>query len=232
MSRPLQQIDLYVAEVRLNHDWLNLNVALKGVGILSLLLMVWTLGLVWSWHQHKNDAELATQQLASVKNELEHFGINLGERKKDESLPSRIEAMRKDLESRKKSFAYVTTQKNDQEKGFASILTSLATKTMNGVWLTRIAIADSGERMQLEGKSIDPGKVPAYLKSLTHETAMMGRNFDGMSFDRDKDDPRVISFILNSGKMIESANEDSKKPEEKEVSPMKALLSQSQPLEN
>ncbi len=236
VSYSLQQVDLYVSEIRVDRDWLNFQLLIKALGVLAVVMAVWTAGLVWSIYSSKSEAQMLAKQLDQAKKQLEEFGMNVENSKKNNAdLPTRIEAARKDLQNKQKLLSYLGTQKTDQEKGFSALLTSLAMQTTPGAWLTRIAVTGSGKSMQLEGKTIDPNSVPGYLKKLAQEASIAGRNFDVMTFDRDKKNAQLVNFLLRSGdpkgfdaeKSDDASSAEQQSPaSDKKESSISSLLSQ------
>ncbi|MGH8704850.1 MAG: PilN domain-containing protein [Burkholderiales bacterium] len=61
--------------------------------------------------------------------------------------------------------------------GFSGVLTAFARRTVDGVWLTRIAVTSDEDGMTIAGRARSADLVPRYLARLREEEALSGRSF-------------------------------------------------------
>lgn len=62
-------------------------------------------------------------------------------------------------------------------QAFSDLLTALARRTMEGVWLVRVELAAADGAILLAGRARSADLIPAYLARLREEPALAGRSF-------------------------------------------------------
>ena len=86
---------------------------------------------------------------------------------------------------------------------FSSRLRALANESKSGVWLTGIEFSESGFR--LEGRALQPERIPDYLQSLSRQAALASLVLSGvaivpveaMTDDKDSARLRGVAFVIN-----------------------------------
>ena len=63
---------------------------------------------------------------------------------------------------------------------YSEVLLALARKTMPGVWLTGVSLNDADNGIDMSGQVLQPVLLPAYIKSLSSETAFKGKSFSSV----------------------------------------------------
>lgn len=62
-------------------------------------------------------------------------------------------------------------------EGHAEYLAALARQANGQVWITGLQVAEGGATLDLQGRMLDPGALPDYLRRLNHEPRFRGRPF-------------------------------------------------------
>jgi Tfp pilus assembly protein PilN len=117
-----------------------------------------------------NERELKERraQLVSMTKEISVQGRN---KKLEEEVLQTEAQLHKRLELRTE----LITGVGGNVDGFSRLLTALANRTMNGVWLTSIAIRGKANDLVIKGRALSSDLVPAYVDSLGKEPALAGR---------------------------------------------------------
>jgi len=74
-------------------------------------------------------------------------------------------------------------------RGFSDHLKAFARQSFEGVWLTGLSIASAGREISVEGRALQAGYVPGYLKRLNGESAMQGHPFSELLIEEPAPDP-------------------------------------------
>lgn len=192
-----QQINLYQGAVRRESPAFGARAM-----VASFALCIVVLGGAWYWAQG-HARELATQ-LASIKEQesaaaarLDALGETLNGLKDNEGASSTLREALDGLARREQLLALIDGPALGDTGGFSSSLRALARHTLDGVWLTRIAVSAPGSRTNLAGRARDPHLVPEYLLGLAAEPALSGQRFDQFEIERD-DDPSSVRFAMAS----------------------------------
>ena len=103
-------------------------------------------------------------------------------------------------------------------EGYTGFMRAFARQIVNGLWLTGFSIQGSGEGISLNGRTLRPELVPAYLRRLNQEPVMQGREIGSLQIGAPKAGPakdaaagpaqpapRYLEFSLQSGEPAREA---------------------------
>ncbi|MEB0134705.1 PilN domain-containing protein [Actimicrobium sp. CCC2.4] len=79
--------------------------------------------------------------------------------------------------SLKKIKAVLNQSEINNTTGYSAILQALARQIGSGIWLTGLTIAHAGTDVSLQGKTLSPELIPAYLNRLKQESAFSELQF-------------------------------------------------------
>jgi hypothetical protein len=79
------------------------------------------------------------------------------------------------LKSRREILQDITTRVAADAEGYSALMTGLARRTLQGVWLTGFSVGDD-RALEIKGGVLDPKLVPAYVSSLNDEVSIRGRD--------------------------------------------------------
>lgn len=170
-----QQINLLLPELRPRFDWLGLPVvlALALVGLLSV-------GGLVSYEKSRLAALDAQEQeiklqITAMQQQVVSLGQLVSGRKGDPALPMLLDALRSGNEERQAVLKALDAGVGGEKAGFAGVLEGFSRQTIEGLWLTRFALA--GGNVQIEGAVIDPSLLPRFIDKLNTEPVFSGRRF-------------------------------------------------------
>ena len=102
------------------------------------------------------------------------------------------------------NLAAIARQTGARSTGFSAYFGGLARNTLDGLWLSNVALSAGGEEMLLKGQATEPQLVPRLLQTLAHEQAFAGRTFREVSFERrEVETGALIDFELRSAQVEE-----------------------------
>lgn len=84
----------------------------------------------------------------------------------------------------------------------SAYLAGLGRQRPEGLWLTRIVVANGGGDVALGGSALEPGLLPAYLEALGTEQAFAGLTFGDLVIERSAAEPRRVDFRIAAGCLI------------------------------
>lgn len=171
-----QQINLYQDALRAQ------RVMLPAATIvwlfLSLLLLLVVLFAFWRWELAAARERLSALEadIAAGTQELTTLSA-AAERGPSPALAQRVAEAGKELEAKRRLVTLLSGSGPSNLLGFSDYLEALGRRHIEGLWLTRIVIADGGSELLLEGSTTDERHVPAYLQALAQEPVYAGREF-------------------------------------------------------
>lgn len=148
----------------------------------------------------------------ALQAEVRALGEQLGARRVSpeiQALAAEREALRV---TREAAVTALRTRDDIAGGGHARYLQALARQSVEGLWLTEVTVAESGDDIALRGRTLDPELVADYLRRLGREDALRGVAFNQLSFQRPVvvdgaagAAPRFLEFAVTSGLAGEAA---------------------------
>jgi Tfp pilus assembly protein PilN len=195
-----QQVNLYQpimgAEKRL------FSAAAIAAGLAILVVCLAGLAAFGAWRTariERSVAELENQQAAQLEmvartSAALHPALSL------EELQLQAKRLATDIAGRERALDIVRRGTATPDSGFAAKLESLARRQIDGVWLRNVYVASGDSQLALQGSTMDPRLVPAYLAGLAEEKALDGVRFDKLSMRRAKpaEAPAQVVFELSA----------------------------------
>lgn len=100
-------------------------------------------------------------------------------------------------------------QRSGAASSFSDLLAGLARQDLEGVWLERIELSESGEILSLTGRTLDAEDVPKLLRRLRDEPAFAGRKFGTLAIERTKEPAAALQFhVATRGPLDATAGGD------------------------
>ncbi len=122
----------------------------------------------------------------------------LAERDANPTLLGELKRREREAEDKSRVLNVLEGEAVGNTDGFSEYLEAFGRRHPDGLWLTRIRIADGGTRLDLLGKALDADLVPEFLRELTHEPQLAGATFTALKLARDESGPRPLSFALTT----------------------------------
>lgn len=123
------------------------------------------------------NAAAVTAQLRTAQAQVAKLRADAPAPVKSRALEEAIAKTEAEIKSRQQISSIL--QKNDfgNTKGFSAYLVAFARQIPTGLWLTGFNIANAGNDISLQGRTLKPELVPAYVNQLKHENVMQGKSF-------------------------------------------------------
>jgi hypothetical protein len=174
-------INLYDPTLLQRKQWLSAANLLLAVALLSVILFAWG-----SWKRIQAGAlttEAATlaDQTKAAREESIALAAQLANRKPDPKLELDLAAMKELLGVRQEILTALGQGQGPVVGGYAEYLRGLARQTVSGLWLTGFAVGADGARMEIRGRTLDPARLPEYIRRLNAEPAFRGHRFAALS---------------------------------------------------
>ena len=209
-----QQINLFNPALRKAVDPLSaLPVAAMAVACIAAIaaLAGWA-----QWRAHQRQAELAAlqPQAQQAQQQLLALTRSSAAAKQSAELEAQLAESTALLAGREEVLRVLAAGTLQFGSGYAEYLKALARQAVPELWLTGFSFADGAGELTLRGRTLDPARLPLYIKRLGTETALQGRQIAEVSLqDSSQAAPagapaaaagagprRYTEFVLASGK--------------------------------
>jgi hypothetical protein len=170
-----QEINLLNPELRPRRDWL----AFRPVAALALLVLV-LLFAAWAWASWQLRAVTAARVageagLLAAQQSLQAAQGALARHVPSAQLTAEAERLGADIARRNFVLQRARETVVEGNAGLADVMRGFSRQIMEGVWLT--GFASNGGGLDIRGRLLDPGLLPAYIRRLNDEPAFRGRRF-------------------------------------------------------
>jgi len=153
----------------------------RGMALAVLALVAGTIALtVFADRQLQPLRKQALQQedrLAERQTRMKTAAVEFAPRPSDPLLKSELETKEARLKSLQQAMQMLRQAEGEGAQGFAEYFRALARQSVNGLWLTEVAVQGERREVSLQGRVLQAALVPAYLSRLGSEPALRGKSF-------------------------------------------------------
>lgn len=206
-----QQVNLYTAELRPRQQRLTALSALLLIGLVVLLV----LGFMGFGYWQNQQLLERVGSIERQNNQLQQANASMAEqveaRKPDPELERALERVTDTISRRQRLLGRVESLATNNHSGFSSRMAALARQAPSELWLTGVTLQSSPARLQLQGRTRAPERVPLYLEQLGEEPIFAGQTFRDFQLNRpDENDDSAgdwVEFRLATEQGGEAAND-------------------------
>jgi hypothetical protein len=181
----MQQVNLYLPELRPNREPLRAIHMLWGCVGLMVLLLLFT---VFSVFQNRRlEAKLVESQ-AATKTILQQVDL-LAKNKPAQSsadLDARLEQLQTSMQRHMQILAMIQHQDLGNDKGFSAQLNALAEASLSSVSLESFSLQKGGSYAELSGKTSSADQIPLYLQRLRNDPSFEKVAFGVLNVSREE----------------------------------------------
>jgi Tfp pilus assembly protein PilN len=151
-----------------------------------------------SYQNKFRDIQIATQDTQQLYNQQSSMLTMLTQardtRAQDPALLAEVQKLQKEARDKGLLLEELKGREQLKNQGFSMLMDDLSTSHVEGVWLTRISIAE--QRIRMEGATLESSKVPQWVSKLRDSDYFSGRSFAGARMFRDDEDN--LNFVISS----------------------------------
>ena len=184
-----QQINLFNPAFLDQRDPLSSKTALMGWLVVALL------SVAFAGYAGMRNRQLAQQErevaakVTAAQAEIQRLAGQVAGRKQDPQIAAEIARLDSEIKGRDEVMAVLTGGALGDTRGFSEHLRAFARQSFEGVWLTGLHIAASGQDVAVEGRALRAEQVPGYLRRLNSESVMQGHPFSELLMQAPAPDP-------------------------------------------
>jgi hypothetical protein len=206
-----QQINLYSPIFRKQSKVFSATTMLQGVGLIVVVVAVFYYTLTLQSSLLEIHADESSRQLKAELERLKAFGgTRESPAERAKGLAERKKSLETSLASQKQALEAFESGALGRTEGYAPLLRALARVSVEGVWLTRIQLAEGSGELSLSGKATRADLVPAYRERLRSEQVLRGQSFSRLEVTRAAAAPGVVDFVLTGGEDAPAKEEPAK----------------------
>ncbi len=188
----MQQINLYLPELRPQTDYLSAGKCLAGVAALCLALVAVSISAVMEESRLSAELEAAQTKYEQIDADLKKLKQQ-PESPAKKQLERQIEAARAGLINRQRLAGVLQGETLGNSRGFSGQVRALSDFVPQGISLHYFALNAGGRQLHLSGQSLQADTIAAFLSQLRLQQAFAGTQFGEL---RVQDEKGGFSFSL------------------------------------
>lgn len=181
-----QNINLYDASLRIQHDWLDAETCAAVIAAAVLVVAIGTGVMRWQLGQLQAPARQTEQALQAQHTAILELARQVDSLKPDARLVAEVGSTQSTLEQRQAALQMIRAGGLGDQQGHSATLRAFARQTLDGLWLTGLVL--DHQDLALRGRATNPELIPAYVGRLNQEPALQGRAFRALDIARPLDE--------------------------------------------
>lgn len=191
-----QQVNLYKDELK------NIKLKYSSLTLIQLSIVIVVAFSLLSGFKvfqinGKQDSLIESKKIQE-KLKAEKVKFESAKGKKDSALAKLITQKTKELEKKQRALKVLSQDEFGNASGFAGLVGGLAKHRLEGLWLTRLRIAEGGTDISLKGITTKANLLPKYLQRLSSEKSFSGITFKYFAMDINEDKKHWLDFSLQN----------------------------------
>ena len=184
-----QQINLYNPAFEAQRAPLPLKGAIAGWVVTAALVVAVVGYLMLALRSAQQEERELERQIAAAQADAQRLGSQMAARHRDPRITEEVARLEAEVKGRQEVMQVLHAGGLGDTRGFSDHLKAFARQSFEGVWLTGLSIASAGREISVEGRALQAGYVPGYLKRLNGESAMQGHPFSELLIEEPAPDP-------------------------------------------
>lgn len=172
-----QQINLFTSQFRKQVVLLSADlIAAAAISMLVLMLVIsaWT---YYSGNQLRSEVNVITARVNVAQARLDTLLQERDPVTQAKVLDDEIARQESAMAERREVASVLKGSDFGDTHGYSDYLRAMARQIVDGVWIRRFDIAGAGRHFTIEGSTLRADLIPMYIKRLSGEDAMRGRQF-------------------------------------------------------
>ena len=179
---PLQQVNLYLPELRPTREWITANtLAFASCGVVVMFAMIYFMlqmnlnSLQEQVIELETRGVLAQESVEKIKNKAKPV--------RAEKLDQELILLKQAIRSRKRVERFIEGENFGNEVGFAKAMEAMARESMPSLSLQHIYIAEGGGVLKLRGETLKLEDVAIYIQRLQQNYEFNKTNFGALNIE-------------------------------------------------
>lgn len=165
---------------------------LQAFGLILVGVIMMVMYAAYQSKELNKSADVVTAQLRGAEAQVAKLRAMAAPPGANVALENALAKLEADIKNRQKIATILQKSDFGNTKGFSAYMVAFARQIPNGVWLTGFDITGGGNEVALQGRSLKPELVPAYVSQLKLETIMQGKSFSALQMQL----PQIVSVAV------------------------------------
>lgn len=179
----MQQVNLYLKELRPKFDPFAARTALFAMCIFVVVMGVWAMLANARLNQKQQEVNSISADVKNEESKLGRLKI-LGKPSDKSQIEESVNQMRTAIDNRIYIKGLIGNNAFGNDQGFSVLMTALSQAALKDLYLNDFGLSAGGHDLYLHGKTTRVDAVPEYIKALQQNSAMASVNIGALKLTR------------------------------------------------
>lgn len=172
-----QQINLFTSQFRKQVVLLSADLIAVGAGAMLMVMLLASVWTYYSGNKLRPEVDAITARANAAQARLEGLMMERDPVTQAKLLDDEISRQEGAMAEKREIANVLKGGDLGDTKGYSEYLRAIARQIVDGVWIRHFDIAGAGRHFTIEGSTLRADLIPQYIKRLSNEDAMRGRQF-------------------------------------------------------
>lgn len=181
-----QQINLFNPLLLHQKKYFSVLAMLQALGIIMLGSVLFYAYAAYQVQQLTAQSDETSKRYGDAQAKLVRYSAEFSPQQAQQLLDSELKKAEAQLIAQRELIDTLKSGAIGNTSGYSEYMRAFARQTINGLWLTGFNIAGDGVQMSIRGGALNPELVPGYIKRLSQEKIMRGKEFAALQMQQHK----------------------------------------------
>lgn len=181
-----QQINLFSQKLVAEKDYFSMLAMLQALGLILIGSVLFYAYAVYQVQQLTVQSEEASNRMLAEQARLARHSAEFSPQLAQQMLENELKQAEAEVVAQRELIARMKSGGLGNTSGYSEYMRAFARQTLSGLWLTGFNITGDAVQMRIAGSALSPELVPAYIKRLSQEKVMHGKEFAALQMQQHK----------------------------------------------
>ncbi len=172
-----QQINLFNPQLLRQKQYFSVLTMLQALALILLGSALFYAYAVYQVQLLTQQSEEAAKRYAAEQARLARYAENFSPQQSQQLLEGELKKLEAQAVVQRELIATLKSGAIGNTSGYSEYMRAFARQTISGLWLTGFSINGDAVQMSMNGGALNPELVPGYIKRLSQEKVMRGKEF-------------------------------------------------------
>lgn len=181
-----QQINLFNPQLLKQKQYFSVLAMLQALGLILLGSVLFYAYATYQVQLLTKQSEESARRYAAEQAKLERYAADFSIQQTQQLLDEELKKTEVQALAQRELLDTLKSGALGNTSGYSEYMRAFARQTIGGLWLTGFTITGDAVQMSMSGGALNPELVPSYIKRLSQEKVMSGKEFAALQMQQHK----------------------------------------------
>jgi hypothetical protein len=195
----IQQVNLYLPELRARRDWVTAHGSVQGIAVLLAVVLLVSVFNAWQRAVVRSDLAELQALVSTQATRTEQVERDVAARATDQVLVSEMNTRELRIAQSRELYNFMSTSNLGNLNGFSPHLMDFSRASFPGLWITGFNIQGNAQSVSLRGSALEAAMLPDYVSRLAMgQSEISNKRFSRLSTTRSETEEELYEFVLET----------------------------------